>query len=306
MDNPNAQSHSLPESLVSAWMKSSLDFWQTLARNWTGSLQTEGASSQGKEPQSLPGSLAAFLDMFSAVNSALIESGVLDSCLKDMGKCPDISMKFGQLYFDRMFKQIQECMVGFQEEETTSAEKEDGDLFESYRQAYAQSLHKIFNLPQLGLTRSYQERVNEALDQFNQFCIAATRFLMQLRGPVERSWIELQNKIAEMSEGEEEYPDNPEEYYKLWIRFMEGDYLNLFKTQEFVDAFHQMVNHYTDFQGAQQKVLSDVLQFFPVSTKEELDEVARENYLLKKEVKKLVKRVEELEKDSATSSSASK
>lgn len=86
---------------------------------------------------------------------------------------------------------------------------------------------------------------------------------------------------------------------KLWIKFMEGDYMNLFKTEEFVDAFHQVVNQYSDFQGAQQKVLADALQFLPVANKEELDEVAKENYFLKKEVKKLAKRVKELEKSSS-------
>jgi hypothetical protein len=59
------------------------------------------------------------------------------------------------------------------------------------------------------------------------------------------------------------------------------------------------VNVTEEYKAARDKVLTDMLQFLPVATNRDVDELYREFYELKKTVKELAKKFEKVESLSA-------
>jgi class III poly(R)-hydroxyalkanoic acid synthase PhaE subunit len=162
-------------------------------------------------------------------------------------------------------------------------------------EGYSLSMQKMLNMPKLGLNRYYQERMSQALDKLNMFTAVASEFSLQMLQPVESSMAKMQQKIKDMAEGDG-YFEDAKEYYSMWIKILEGDYMTLLQSPEFITKFHDVVNTYMEFYAIYEEVMQDGLQFLPVTTKKDMDAVYKENYLLKKQVKAMSRRMEDLEK----------
>jgi len=105
---------------------------------------------------------------------------------------------------------------------------------------------------------------------------------------MEKSYKVMQEKLTEMAEAGE-LPDDSKAYYQMWIKILEGHYMNLFKSPEYVNAMGQTLNALEDYKMTQEKVIEDILGMFPVPTQKDMDELYKEIYLLKKKVKALEK-----------------
>ena len=88
-----------------------------------------------------------------------------------------------------------------------------------------------------------------------------------------------------------ELPKEAKDNYALWVKILEGHYMSLFKSKEYTDALHNTLEKMEDFVAAKNDALRDILQFLPIPTTKEMDELYREFYLLKKRVKELEKKV---------------
>jgi polyhydroxyalkanoate synthesis regulator phasin len=89
-----------------------------------------------------------------------------------------------------------------------------------------------------------------------------------------------------------ELPDDSKAYYQMWIKILEGHYMTLFKSPEYVDAMGQTLDSLENYKMAAEKVIEDTLGMLPVPTQKDMDELYKEIYLLKKKVKALEKEKE--------------
>ncbi len=167
--------------------------------------------------------------------------------------------------------------------------------FEALANVYETEVSKVFKMPKVGLTRFYQERMNRCTDEFNRLAMEMGQFMGMLVSPMEKACAEL-NKNLSGSPEPEGTADDPEKLYKDWINILEQRYQELFHSSEFIQTLHRVLSQYTSFQELHHRLSSDFLKFSPISSKDEFDEVARENYELKKEVGRMKKRLEALEK----------
>jgi class III poly(R)-hydroxyalkanoic acid synthase PhaE subunit len=149
-------------------------------------------------------------------------------------------------------------------------------------------------VPQVGLTRLYQERANDAVDKFAQYQTAIAEFLNMLNTPVEKSLRVMEEKLVEMSK-EGKLPENFKDYYNMWIKVLEGHYMTLYKTPEYVECLGRTMNAVQDYKAAREKVLVDLLQVLPIPTNRDMDDLYKEFYVLKKKVKEMAKKIENLE-----------
>lgn len=173
--------------------------------------------------------------------------------------------------------------------ETPRTDKEfSNEFIDQWTRWYDTGFRQLFNLPQLGLTRYYQENINQALDKYNQLQLKLTEFLHLLYQPIEKSFQQLQGEWSETNDLES-FPKEYKAYYAKWVATLEGYYMTLFQTQEYVLCLHKTVQALGDFIQARQTVMEDALKFLPIPTNSDLDELYKEIHRLKKQVRALEK-----------------
>jgi class III poly(R)-hydroxyalkanoic acid synthase PhaE subunit len=163
------------------------------------------------------------------------------------------------------------------------------DAFKEWSQLYEQEFRKFFKIPQLGLTRFYQEKMIRSMDKFNIYQATVAEFSRLLSLPMEKSFKVLQEKLTQLSD-KGDPPENSKKYYQMWIKILEGHYMTLFQSSEYTQELNKTLNAMSEFSEAKKDILQDFFNMLPVPTHKEMDELYREIYLLKKRIKELEKK----------------
>ncbi|MFW2365049.1 MAG: poly(R)-hydroxyalkanoic acid synthase subunit PhaE, partial [Desulforhopalus sp.] len=165
----------------------------------------------------------------------------------------------------------------------------DKELLKTWSDTYEKEFSRYLKIPQIGLGRLYQERAMNVADKLNVLQLELSEFLHMLYMPVEKSLKSLQEQMAEMAE-EGSIDEKSKTYYNLWIKLLEGHYMELFKQAEYSDAMNKTLLALHEFSDAKNVVVNDSLKQLNVPTNQDLDELSREIYLLKKRVRALEKK----------------
>jgi len=286
-----------PESLLEAWMKSAADFWGSMARMWTGASGISETSTTSKEGDKsrVQESMESALKMWQTLSSTMGEPGAMDSLFQGTSALPKILMKMAQTGWDGYFHLQQQWLerigrIG-QRTEAYKFESLDQDAFKAWMEIYEKEFKQFLNIPQLGLTRFYQERIGRFTDKFNLFQGAMAEFMYLVYLPMEKSFKVMQEKVEELTK-EERLPENPQDYYRMWLKILEGHYMTLFKSPEYSQIQSKTLNVMEDFMIARQEFLQDALQSLPIPTNKDMDELYKDLHHLKKKVRELSKKVD--------------
>jgi class III poly(R)-hydroxyalkanoic acid synthase PhaE subunit len=205
---------------------------------------------------------------------------------------PEAFLKVSQTGWEGFFRTQQKLWekAGSFGEKTKAYQFEDLDqeAFNVWNDIYENEFKQFLNIPQLGLTRFYQERVSNAVDKFNIFQSRMAEFLHVCYLPMEKSFKVMQDKIQELTDTGD-LPDDANEYYRMWIKVLEGHYMTLLKSPEYSKTMAITLDALEDYMMARKDVMQDILKFFPVPTQDDVDDLYREIYLLKKKIKALEK-----------------
>jgi hypothetical protein len=163
------------------------------------------------------------------------------------------------------------------------------EAFKAFSEIYEKEFRQFLQIPQLGLTRAYQEHVNVVADRFALFQTSVSEFLALLYLPVEKSLKVLQTELTKLSE-QGDLPKDSKDYYKMWVKHLEGNYLTLFRSSEYNESMSKTLNALAEFITARRQVLYDYLQFLPIPNQNDMDELYKEIYLLKKRIRTLEKK----------------
>ena len=125
-------------------------------------------------------------------------------------------------------------------------------------------------------------------DKYNLFQANAAEFFHLLYLPVEKSLKAMQKQLTELVD-KGELPEDPNTYYQLWIKMLEGHYMRLFQSEEYGRHLHKTLSSTAEFSKAKNDVIQNTLDTLPVPTQKEMDELYKEIYLLKKKVRTLEK-----------------
>ena len=91
--------------------------------------------------------------------------------------------------------------------------------------------------------------------------------------------------------GQEKPPEDFKEYYKRWLKILEGHYMTLFQSAEYIRTLTHTLHALEDFTLAKQELLSEAMAALGLPTRREMDDLYREIYLLKKSVKGLAQKI---------------
>jgi polyhydroxyalkanoate synthase subunit PhaE len=171
-------------------------------------------------------------------------------------------------------------------------------FFQTWFEMYEKEFRTFLKIPPLGLTRFHQERCREAMDKYSQFQHKIMVFLYSLLKPIENSFSGAQEKLAELME-QGEISQDPKEYYRIWIKTLEGYYLSFLRSGEYMESMNEVLQALEDFLLARQKVFQMCLQMLSIPTNGDLDDLAKEFYTLKKRLKEAEKKIENRRPDAS-------
>jgi hypothetical protein len=277
-------------------MKKTTAFWEAVAPMWTATPETPGTAKTSKkegkrrraqeswETAQKTGKIwAAFMS----------DPDTIASLFKGTSVLPEIFLKLAQTGM-KSFGHLQEQWLERVDKvgDSTQAykyEDSDIDVFGGWTELYEKEIKKFFNIPQVGLTRFYQEKMLRYVDKSNVFQVALAEFLRLLSLPMEKSYQVMQDKLTELTD-EGELPEDPKAYYKMWITILEGHYMTLFQSDEYILTLNKTLTSLSEFSAVKNEILEDILNTLPVPTQTEMDALYKEIYLLKKKVKALEKK----------------
>ncbi len=286
-----------PASMLEAWLKTSSDFWGSAVKMMAAASDVPGVfkppfyGATGRAQESWEASMKTW----RAIAPVMGEPGALEGMIKGIGSMPELLVKLMKPAWDGFLQLQQEYMnrAGRIGKSTTAFKFEnlDRDVFKVWTEVYEKEFRQFLRLPQLGLLRVYQEHLSEAADRLNVFEASMAEFLSLVYLPVEKSLKVMQEKLAEMADSGQ-LPQRSADYYKMWLKTLEGHYMTLFKSPEYNRTVARTLDTMGEFLVAKQRILQDMLQLLPVPTQREMDELYKELYVLKKRIKELEKKLE--------------
>jgi len=276
---------------LAEWIKSSTDLWTSLMKVTPAATDmfTDLSTKKTTKSRSLE-SMESALKMWQSLSSALSEPAIADATLKGFHSLPDVFLKVAQASWGICF-QIQKSHIEkagkiSQQVDAYHFENVDQELFKSLKEIYEKEIRQFFYVPQLGLTRSYQERLSLFMDRLNLLEVTGAEFLSLIYLPFEQSFKVMQLELEKLTK-EGKVLKETKEYYNLWVKILEGHFMTLFKSPEFNQTLADLFNKLSEFIMAKNEVLQDVLQILPVPTYKEIDELYKDLHILKKKVRDL-------------------
>ncbi len=262
MEN-NSMDFSGMESMVDTWMQSVNFMMGTMTKAW----------STCQSPQ---------------MSEQFEQSG-----LKWTGILPEITAKFSQAVINSLSElqeKIGQNVNRFGESvEACRFENMEEPVFQIWGEIYEKEFQKFFHIPQFGLAREYQERLNTMMDKFNLFQANHAEFLRMLYLPFQRSVSGMQEELSQLAEAGR-LPDDGHEYYRMWVNILEGHFMTLFQTPEYAEVLAKTISTLAQFSEAKDAVLEDMIKGFPIALQSEMDDLAREVYELKRSVRRMEKK----------------
>ncbi|MGV8059753.1 MAG: poly(R)-hydroxyalkanoic acid synthase subunit PhaE [Smithellaceae bacterium] len=279
--------------LFPPWLKTSMEMWFNLAQIQPAT-DDNGQKYQSAINNRFVEQWQKNLKSMKTFSQTMSEPESAAAALNAINTLPEIILKLAKSGWDASFQTQQHILekagkIG-KRAEAYNFDNLDQEVFKALTEIYEKELRQYFHIPQLGLTRFYQERFNELLDKKNMFETTLAEFFSIIFLPIEKSFKVLQEKLQTMAQ-EGALPKEAKESYGMWVKILEGHYMSLFKSKEYSDALHNTIDKMEDFILAKNNCMQDFLQFFPVPTTKEMDELYKEFHLLKKRVKELEKKV---------------
>ena len=292
----NSQAKTGPETVFADWIKMTTELWGPIAWMWAAFHKTTGMTPGSKNFGEMPWMQEPWetaQKTWHAFSQTMSEPETMETFLKGAGMLPEIFLKIAQVAsetFMNFHKQWMEQTGEFQESaKTFTYENLEKDAFKAWTQLYEQEFRKFFKIPQLGLTRLYQEKMIRWMDKFNIYQSTVMEFSRLLSLPMEKSFQVLQEKVSELID-KGDLPEDPKKYYQIWIKILEGHYMTLFQSPEYIRILNKTLDSMSEFSKAKKEIIQHSLDMLPVPTHKEMDELYKEIYLLKKRIKALEKK----------------
>ncbi len=159
---------------------------------------------------------------------------------------------------------------------------------------YEKAIQPLLKIPRVGPARVYQEKINRLADKFSAYQAAVSEFQTLLSAPMEKSFADMRDELDRLGEKGEPAKDS-KVYYGVWIKGLENHYMSLFRSNEYRLALSRLLNETADFRITGNDVLAEFLEFLPIPTSKEMDELYKELYTIKKQTKEATKKIKKME-----------
>jgi hypothetical protein len=161
------------------------------------------------------------------------------------------------------------------------------DISKICKDLFEKDFSRLLDMAHLRLTFLTQERLDQATGKFNHFQGAMAEFIRMVFLPVKKS-LRSMGGVGEI--GKHKSPEDFKEYYKEWLKMLEGYYMTLLQSAEYVQTLVYTLNALQDFIIAKDALLTETMEALSSPSQRDLDALYREMYLLKKSMKEMAKK----------------
>jgi hypothetical protein len=145
-------------------------------------------------------------------------------------------------------------------------------------------MKKILEIPPVGLTRPHQEKINLTLDKMGMFHSAAMDFLYSTMLPVEEATLMTFREMGKKAETLKS-PEDMQKVYELWIKSLEKEYQEMFKTDRYKRVVARVFNSMAEMRSAYRELFLDMLQIAGLPFGKEVDELCKDMFAMKRKMK---------------------
>ena len=285
-------------AIFDAWMKSMGDMASLMAgeANTAARQPPDPEKASKRAAPNAQQAMAASLKNWQSLAAAMASPESMAAGLKGSGAMPEMLLNLAQTSLGS-FLELQQNLIQRLERlgdsvEAYQFEDIDENVFRLWTDIYEREFRRFFQIPQLGLMREYQEKAYQAADKYNLFQSNLAEFMRLLGLPFSRSLQVMQEDLIQRAE-KGELSDDFRAYYQTWVKVLEGHFMTLFQTPEYVETLSRTVNALADFSAAKNAAMEDMLGMLPVARRSEIDDMARDLHELKKRVRRLEKKAEQ-------------
>ncbi|GAB6095822.1 hypothetical protein JCM14469_20750 [Desulfatiferula olefinivorans] len=173
-----------------------------------------------------------------------------------------------------------------------------GPFTENISEIPARIMKKLLEIPPVGITRPYQEKINRALDKLTGFHTAAQEFVACTCVPLEEATRMTLKEIVKQAEAVKS-PQDIQKIYERWLHILEDEYQALFKTDRYKTVLARTISAMSEFRAAGRELMLDLIHLSGLPCGREVEELSRNVYELKKKIKAMdaqIKKMQQQEK----------
>lgn len=238
----------------------------------------------------------AMKQMASSMNDVFGEKNPMATfCTATTGENPIVSGI--SEYLDAMQKSMK-GMIDMAEIMMPLLTKTDMGSFSSFAESLpgmpGKMIKKILEIPPVGLTRPYQEKINNALDKWALFNTAAMEFMATTFVPMEEATRMTLKEIVKKSEAMRT-PEDAQKIYEKWLKIMENEYQDLFKTDRYKKVIAKIFSALGEFRAASRELTLDLIHLAGLPFGREVDELCKDVFDLKKKIKVMEAQIKKME-----------
>jgi hypothetical protein len=281
-----------PTAMFNTWMKSVNDLWSNTAASVTAPEKTEDTEKTEPVDNNF---WQTGMEAWQSIASAMNLQPASQFPASDMGTFSEMLIKMAQPVFSNVTQMIQQWQAQSSKStdyadyfKSMNFDSIDTDMLKVWKNLYDNEFRKFFKAPQLGLKREHHEKVARFMDRFNILQLTMAEFLNFLTIPFKKSSTDFQEKLTRLS-GKSELPKEPNDYYRIWLKILEGHYMKLFQSPEYIQSLGKTLTASAAYTRAKKELLNDVLQQLSIPSSEQMDAVYKELHGLKKRLKNLEK-----------------
>lgn len=188
----------------------------------------------------------------------------------------------GQAFFTPFAQAAVDLLKAFSGDDTQEASPEEKSDAPSqpYLDVYQQTAGSWLGLPHLGLAREHTQKLSAAIDAYNQFVAAMMQFAQEFAAPFTASMEIFAQTFKEKAQTSE-HLDGRSRYTQL-VEIMDAQYDRFLKSPQGVEGVTTLVDKYLDYEKELKQVKALWARGLSLPTSEEMEEVYRNIYLLKK------------------------
>jgi hypothetical protein len=283
------------EPLLAAWIKWTMDFWDVMAQMGPGLTMIAGAGGAASpEAANQSSAWLSSLNLWQAFFSLLTEPETVAAVFQGIRAPSEIILRGARAGWEGYFHLHQQWLASWEDNRTASGghdfEALEEDFIKICNEAYERDFRRLLNMPHLRLTSLTQECLNRATEKFNQFQAAMAEFISMLFLPVKKS---LRAMGGVRGNGRQEFPpEDFKEYYKGWLKILEGHYMTLLQSPEYTHTMVHTLNALQDFTMAKDALMAEVMAALFLPSRRDLDALYQEMYALKKTMKDMAKKLD--------------
>jgi len=216
------------------------------------------------------------------------------------GTIPQNSVELWQLYLQEVQKATQPWLTlwlqGSQLGMATTPQQGTAalvDLTNLYWDAFNQTLGRMTNLPSMGLSREFMEKVNRGFLYWQEQQRVNAEYQQLLINTLVSAFEAFMQKLLTMGAAGKRL-DSQSALANLWVEIADEQFLRLFHSEHYAAVQSRFVNSSMALRRQQRELIEVLLRMNNLPTQSALDEAHRNIFLLRKEIKALKKAVHAL------------